>query len=264
MAEITLFTEKIRNPVDNSWIALRKVKGDSTSGNITSIENLTPDGTSTLNISTIVGTAPITANINSGTVTIVHANSGVTANTYGTIATAALTPTFGGTFNVPGFKVDARGHITSAGNHTVKIPATTATTAAAGLMSAEDKTKLNGIVLATTAVDGLMPSAAVTKLNSIVTATTAVDGLMPSAAVTKLNGIATGAEVNQNAYGKLKIGSTTVTASSKTDTVTFAATGNNLTVTFNSSNNIVYEAIPAAVVSTTTPTQTGVSIWIKP
>lgn len=242
MAEITLFTEKVRNPVDNSWIALRKVKGDSTSGNITSIENLTPGGTSTLNISAITAASPITTTMSAGTVTIAHGNSGVTANTYGTTATTALTPTFGGTFNVPGFKVDVRGHVTSAGNHTVKIPATTATTAVAGLMSAEDKTKLNGIVLATTAVDGLMPSAA----------------------VTKLNGIATGAEVNQNAYGKLKIGSTTVTASSKTDTVTFAATGNNLTVTFNSSNNIVYEAIPAAVVSSTTPTQTGVSIWIKP
>lgn len=240
MTEITLFTEKVRNPVDNSWIALRQVKGDDTTGNVTSIQNLSPNGSVGLCITAV--SSPITATTVSAGTTIKHADSGVTANTYGTIATTALTPTFGGTFNVPGFKVNATGHITSAGSHTVKIPNTTATTAADGLMSAADKTKLNGIVLATTSVDGLISSAA----------------------VTKLNGIATGAEVNQNAYGKLKIGSTTVTASSKTDTVTFAATGSNLTVTFNSSNNIVYEAIPAAVVSTTEPTQAGVAIWIEP
>ena len=40
---------------------------------------------------------------------------------------------------------DATGHVTGATDRTVKIPNTTATTSAAGLMSSDDKTKLNGI-----------------------------------------------------------------------------------------------------------------------
>ena len=51
-----------------------------------------------------------------------HPNSGVTAGTYGTNNGTALTPGFGSTFNVPGFAVNAQGHVTSASGHTVKIP----------------------------------------------------------------------------------------------------------------------------------------------
>ena len=77
----------------------------------------------------------------SGT-TFSHATSGVTAETYGTNSTTALTPGFGSTFSVPGFAVNRYGHVTSASSHTVKIPNTAATTSAAGLMSAADKTLL--------------------------------------------------------------------------------------------------------------------------
>lgn len=46
---------------------------------------------------------------------------------------------------------------------------------------------------------------------------------------TKLNGIATGAEVNQNAFSNVKVGTTTIAADSKTDTLTLAA-GDNVTL----------------------------------
>lgn len=46
---------------------------------------------------------------------------------------------------------------------------------------------------------------------------------------TKLNGIAEGAEVNQNAFSTVKVGSTSLTADSKTDTLTITA-GNNITL----------------------------------
>lgn len=49
------------------------------------------------------------------------ANSGVTANIYGN--TSQQTPSHGGTFNIPYFKVDAKGRITQAGTTTVKLPA---------------------------------------------------------------------------------------------------------------------------------------------
>ena len=59
--------------------------------------------------------------------------------------TGNQTPGFGGTFTVSQITSDATGHVTGATDRTVKIPNTTATTSSAGLMSAADKTKLNGI-----------------------------------------------------------------------------------------------------------------------
>ena len=62
--------------------------------------------------------------------------------------------------------------------------------------------------------------------NKIVTvplATKSADGAMSAADKTKLDGIAAGAEVNQNAFGNVKVGGTTVAADSKTDTLELAS-----------------------------------------
>ena len=62
--------------------------------------------------------------------------------------------------------------------------------------------------------------------NKVVTvplATKSADGAMSAADKTKLDGIAAGAEVNQNAFGNVKVGSTTVAADSKTDTLELAS-----------------------------------------
>ena len=57
---------------------------------------------------------------------------------------------------------------------------------------------------------------------------------------TKLSGIATGAEVNQNAYAKVKVGSTVIEADAKQDTVEFAAGSNGLvTITPDTTNDKV-------------------------
>lgn len=59
---------------------------------------------------------------------------------------------------------------------------------------------------------------------------------------TKLSGIAQGAEVNQNAFSNITIGSintattTTISADSKTDTLTLVA-GNNITITPDATND---------------------------
>lgn len=103
---------------------------------------------------TISATSPIVASASTGSVSLTHATSGVTATTYGATATTALTPGFGDTFSVPGFTVNATGHVTAAGAHTVKIPTTVATTSVAGLMSAADKVKLDGIATGATANTG--------------------------------------------------------------------------------------------------------------
>ena len=59
--------------------------------------------------------------------------------------TANQTPGFGQTATVSQITSDASGHVTGANDFTIKIPSSTATTSAAGLMSSTDKTKLDGI-----------------------------------------------------------------------------------------------------------------------
>ena len=61
------------------------------------------------------------------------------------VPTANQTPAFGGTFNVSQPVSDATGHITAINSRTITIPKTEATTSKAGLMSASDKTKLDGL-----------------------------------------------------------------------------------------------------------------------
>lgn len=79
-------------------------------------------------------------------------------------------------------------------------------------------------------------------------ATPSANGLMSSVDKTKLNGIDTGAEVNQNAFSNVKVGSTTVAADSKTDTLELVA-GSNVTLTPDATNDKV---TIAAIVPTVT------------
>ena len=104
-------------------------------------------------------------------------------------------PAFGGTFKALSATVDAAGHTTVLGEHTVTIPSATA--------EAPDATHEHG-----------------------------VDGLMSGDDKGKLDNIASGAEVNQNAYSIVKVGTTNVSATSKTDTLTLVA-GTGITLTPN-------------------------------
>lgn len=65
------------------------------------------------------------------------------------VPTANQTPAFGGTFTVSQPVSDGTGHITAVNSRTITIPNAVVTTSANGLMSASDKSKLDGIVLAT-------------------------------------------------------------------------------------------------------------------
>lgn len=88
----------------------------------------------------------------------------------------------------------------------------------------------------------LTSSTGVTSVNSqtgavtISTATTSAAGLMSTDDKTKLNGISTGAEVNQNAFSIVQVGTTKVQADGKTDTLTLAA-GDNVTLTPDATND---------------------------
>lgn len=87
-------------------------------------------------------------------------------------------------------------------------------------------------------------------------ASTSANGLMTSTQVTKLNGIAEGAQVNQNAFSNVVVGSTTIAADSATDTLTLAA-GNNVTITPDATNDKV--TISAIDTVYTHPTYTSKS-----
>lgn len=95
-------------------------------------------------ITDINATTPITVSGSGTSRTIGHANSGVTAGSYGLASN--VTPSFGATFDVPYVTVDAKGHITSGKTNTVTIPNSTASSSSAGLMSADAYNKLYSLV----------------------------------------------------------------------------------------------------------------------
>lgn len=88
------------------------------------------------------------------------------------------------------------------------------------------------------------------------TATTSAAGLMSASDKTKLNGIATGAEVNQNAFSNVTVGSTTVAADSTTDTLTLVA-GSNVTLTPDSTNDKITIAATNTTYSAATTSAAG-------
>lgn len=67
-------------------------------------------------------------------------------------------------------------------------------------------------------------------------ASTSSDGFMSAADKTKLDGVATGAEVNQNAFGNVAVGSTTLQADNKQDTLYINA-GNNISIAADAAND---------------------------
>lgn len=83
----------------------------------------------------------------------------------------------------------------------------------------------------------------------IALASAQANGLMSSTDYSKLAGIASGAQVNQNAFSNVKVGSSTVAADSKTDTLELAA-GSNITLTPDTINDKV-------TIAATVPTKTS-------
>ena len=67
-------------------------------------------------------------------------------------------------------------------------------------------------------------------------ASTSTAGFMSAADKTKLDGVATGAEVNQNAFGNVAVGTSTLQADNKQDTLYIAA-GNNIRITADEAND---------------------------
>jgi hypothetical protein len=134
---------------------------------------------------------------------------------------ANISPAFGGAATISQIVSDSTGHITGANDVTITIPDAVATQSTAGLMSAADKTKLDGIISSGAVIPG--------------NATTTESGLMSAEDKTKLDGIENNAEVNQNAFSSIVVGNDTIGAAAATDALTVSA-GNNVTLTPDTTN----------------------------
>jgi 2-keto-3-deoxy-6-phosphogluconate aldolase len=194
-----------------------------------------------------------------------------------------------------------KANVTSALGYTPPTKDTTysnATTTSAGLMSAADKSKVDGIaegaevnqnafsnvvignttVAADSKTDSLILAGSNVTLTPDITndkvtigitkdnvtaalgytppttnttysnATTSAAGLMSATDKTKLDKVADGAEVNQNAFSNVVVGSTTVAADSKTDSLTLA--GSNVTLTPDADNDKITIGITKTNVTT--------------
>lgn len=111
----------------------------------------------------IAAISPITVSVVDGYPTIAHGKLSTTSASYGQASSAS--PAFGGSVSVPYLSVDTLGHVVSGKTSTVAIPSSVATTSSAGLMSASDKTKLNG--MATGANKYTLPTASTSTLGGI-------------------------------------------------------------------------------------------------
>ncbi len=157
------------------------------------------------------------------------------------VPTANQTPAFGGTFSVSQPVSDATGHITAVNSRTVTIPNTEATTSAAGLMSASDKSKLDGIAsgankytlpAAGSALGGVKSGGDVTISDGVITVkddshnhTIAnVDGLQTALDSKETSGAAASALADANEYTDLAIAELVNSAPTTLDTLGEIAT----------------------------------------
>lgn len=114
--------------------------------------------------------------------------------------------------------------------------------------------KSNGIVntnLNADLLDGHEATDFATASHTHSAATTSTSGFMSAVDKTKMDGIATGAQVNQNAFGNVVVGTTTIQADSATDTLTLTA-GTNISLTPDATNDAVTIAVSGTVPSATT------------
>lgn len=145
------------------------------------IGDITINGTlKTLYSPKYTGTSPISI---SGTA-VSHATSGVTADTYGTIATTEITPTFGGKFSIPGFTVNATGHVTAAATHDVTLPSLSVTQ----VLGSTGTTKIGTITINGTSTDFYAPTNTNTwdQYGGATASTAGTAGYIPGAAANQL------------------------------------------------------------------------------
>ena len=176
-------------------------------------------------VATISASSPINASRDDNAVSLSHANSGVSAGAYG--ATENVTADWGDTVTVGArMSVNATGHVTNAQGRTVTLPGNTATQDAKGLMSANDKTKLDGIAQGAnkTTVDSALSSTSTNPVQNKVI-NTALAGKAASShthAATQITGLTASRALATNSSGQVVVSAVTNTELSYLDGVTSA------------------------------------------
>lgn len=95
-------------------------------------------------VGSVSAQSPISASRSGSEVAVSHDASGVSAGSYGPASN--LAPSWGDTVTIPPrVSVDACGHVTQAQGRTLTMPSSTAASDEDGLMSADDKAKLDGM-----------------------------------------------------------------------------------------------------------------------
>ncbi|MDY4041331.1 MAG: head fiber protein [Collinsella sp.] len=96
--------------------------------------------------SSVVAESPLAASASGGTVTLSHGRVELSQDAIDrAVGLNDAPPGFGGSITVPALAIDALGHVIGAEDVAVRLPSSTATAGAAGLMSAADKAKLDGV-----------------------------------------------------------------------------------------------------------------------
>ena len=108
-----------------------------------------------------------------------------------------------------------------------------------------ENTNLNAALL-----NGKASSYFATSNHTHTTATQSSNGYMSNADKKKLDGIASGAEVNQNAFANVKVGSTTIQSDAKQDTLELAA-GTNISLVGDANNDKVTIGVTGTVAKAT-------------
>ena len=178
-------------------------------------------------VATINASSPINASRDGNAVSLGHTASGVSAGSYGAADNEAAE--WGDTVNVgPRLSINATGHVTSAQGRTVILPGSVATQDAKGLMSANDKAKLDSIAQGAnkTVVDGSLSSTSTNPVqNKAIKA--ALDG---KAATNHTHNYAGSSSVGGAATSANKL------STARTITLTGAVNGS---VTFDGSENVI-------------------------
>lgn len=232
-----------QNAFSNIKVGNTTVAADTTTDTVTLVAGnnvtLTPDATN--DKITIAATDTV----------YTHPSSGVTAGTYKSVT------------------VNAQGHVTAGSNPTTlsgygitdaaakSHSHNNATTSAAGFMSATDKSTLDSLsgLVGDTSVSAQIAEAIADKVDKVSGKQLSTNDYTTTEK-NKLANIASGAEVNQNAFSNIAVGTTTIAADAKTDTLTIAA-GSNVTITPDATNDKITIAAKDTVY--THPTYTSKS-----
>lgn len=227
----------------------------------------------------VVGDTTVAADTTTDTLTLAGSNVTLTPDATNDKVTIGIT----------------KANVTAALGYTPPTTNTTysvATQSANGLMSSTDKTKLDGIATgaevnqnafsnvkvgdATVAADSKTDTLTLTAGSNVTltadtsgdsitiaakdttysAATTSASGLMSASDKSKLDNIAAGAQVNQNAFSNVVVGSTTIAADSATDSITFVA-GSNVTLTPDATNDKLTIAAKDTTYSAATTSAAG-------